>query len=91
MHVTFDPGRKSSYLTVSKFLYHIPQYSWLFPNKLPFPCWDWFTGFCVECMPAPSIGIPIMVYQGIVTYMSPVEAFATGIKNLDLRKSSLIA
>ena len=29
--------------------------------------------------------------QGVVTYTSPVEAFATGIKNLDRRKSSLIA
>jgi len=30
-------------------------------------------------------------YQGVVTYTSPVEAFATGIKNLDRWKSSLIA
>jgi len=51
-------GQKAK--AVSKFLY-IPQYSWLLPNKLPFPCRDWFTGFCVECMPAPSIGIPILV------------------------------
>jgi len=29
--------------------------------------------------------------QGVVTYTSFVEAFATGIKNLDRRKSSLIA
>ena len=29
--------------------------------------------------------------QGVVTYTSPVEAFATGIKNLDRQKSSLIA
>ena len=29
--------------------------------------------------------------QGVITYMSPVEAFATGIKNLDGWKSSLIA
>ena len=29
--------------------------------------------------------------QGVVTYTSPVEAFATGIKNLDRRISSLIA
>ena len=29
--------------------------------------------------------------QGVVTYMSPVEAFATGIKNLDRQKSALIA
>jgi len=29
--------------------------------------------------------------QGVVTYTSPVEAFVTGIKNLDRLKSSLIA
>ena len=31
------------------------------------------------------------LFQGVVTYMSPVEAFATGIKNFDQWKSSLIA
>jgi len=29
--------------------------------------------------------------QGVVAYTSPLEAFATGIKNFDRRKSSLIA
>ena len=32
-----------------------------------------------------------LLHQGVVTYTSPVEAFATGIKNLDRWKSSLIA
>jgi len=31
------------------------------------------------------------MYQGVVTYVSPVEAFVTAIKNLDRRKSSLIS
>jgi len=31
------------------------------------------------------------VLQGVVTYASPVEAFATAIKNLDRWKSSLVA
>jgi len=33
----------------------------------------------------------MQLLQGIVTYTSPVEAFATGIKNFDRSKSSLIA
>jgi len=35
--------------------------------------------------------VTIPLFQGVVTYMSPVEAFATGIKNFDHWKSSLIA
>ena len=33
----------------------------------------------------------MQLLQGVVTYTSPVEAFATEIKNYDLWKSSLIA
>ena len=33
----------------------------------------------------------MQLLQGVVTYMSPVEAFVTGIKNFDQWKSSLIA
>jgi len=33
----------------------------------------------------------MQLLQGVVTYMSPVEALATGIKNFDWWKSSLIA
>jgi len=33
----------------------------------------------------------MQLLQGVVTYTSPVEAFATGIKNFDWWKSSLIA
>ena len=38
-----------------------------------------------------NYSIPQCMEQGVVTYMSPVEAFATGIKNLDRQKSPLIA
>ena len=33
----------------------------------------------------------LIEFQGVVTYTSPVEAFATGIKSLDRWKSSLVA
>jgi len=32
----------------------------------------------------PEKGVYIQPNQGVVTYTSPVEVFATGIKNLDL-------
>ena len=38
-----------------------------------------------------SIQAIMQLLQGVVTYTSPVEAFATGIKNFDWLKSFLIA
>ena len=38
-----------------------------------------------------SIQATMQLLQGVVTYTSPVEAFATGIKNFDWLKSFLIA
>jgi len=40
---------------------------------------------------AASLVPSLLWQQGVVTYTSPVEAFAIGVKNLDRRKSSLIA
>jgi len=67
------------------------QFQLYFGNKQ-----GWFCPFillgCVSLIQwnvCPLLGICSL--QGVVTYTSPVEAFATGIKILDRRKSSLIA
>ena len=43
------------------------------------------------CCRLATIEVKQKSFQGVVTYTSPVEAFATGIKDLDRQKSSLIA